>query len=99
MILLVLARESRKQSLPVKVSDNTLKQATGACDPLFAVPTPSRARRSRLRLKQASPERGLAHSAFVKGVLEAAFQMYAALAQKRLARLALDGTGGAIKGL
>ena len=48
---------------------------------------------------QASPERGLARSAFVKDTLEAAFQMYAALAQKRLARLALDGTGAAIKGL
>ena len=45
-----------------------------------------------------SPERGPAHSAFVKDVLEAAFQVHAALAQKRLARLALDGTGGTIKG-
>jgi hypothetical protein len=45
-----------------------------------------------------SPERGPTHSAFIKDVLEAAFQVHAALAQKRFARLALDGTSGAIKG-
>ena len=36
-------------------------------------------------------------SAFVEDVLKAAFQVHAALAQKRFARLALDGTGGTMK--
>jgi hypothetical protein len=44
-----------------------------------------------------SLERSAAHSAFIKDVLEAAFQVHAALAQKRFARLALYGTSGAIK--
>jgi hypothetical protein len=38
-----------------------------------------------------------AQSALVKDVLKAAFQVHAALAQKRFARLALDGTGGTMK--
>jgi hypothetical protein len=42
-------------------------------------------------------ERGSAQSAFVKDVLKAAFQVHAALAQKRFARVALDGTGGTMK--
>jgi hypothetical protein len=33
----------------------------------------------------------------VKDVLKAALQVHAALAQKRFARLALDGTGGTMK--
>src|SRR4029077_6202263 len=44
-----------------------------------------------------SLEGGSAQSAFVKEMLKAAFQMHAALAQKHFARLALDGTSGAMK--
>jgi hypothetical protein len=96
--------------LPVKASDNSLKQATGACHPLFWGSHPEQGTQEQAQVKASrrnlvslsevffSPERGPAHSAFVKDVLEAAFQMHAALAQKRFARLALDGTGGAIKG-
>ena len=38
-----------------------------------------------------------AQAAFVKEMLKAAFQLHAALAQKRFARLALDGTSGAMQ--
>ena len=44
-----------------------------------------------------SLKRGPAHSAFIKDVLEAAFQVHAALAQERFTRLALNGTRGAMK--
>ena len=44
-----------------------------------------------------SLERGSTQSAFVKDVLEAAFQVHAALAQKGFTRLALDGTGSTMK--
>ena len=44
-----------------------------------------------------SLEGGSAQSAFVKDVLKAAFQVHAALAQKRFARLALNGTRGTMK--
>ena len=44
-----------------------------------------------------SLEGGSAQSAFVQDVLKAAFQVHAALAQKRFAGLALDGTDGTMK--
>jgi hypothetical protein len=44
-----------------------------------------------------SLEGGSAQPTFVKDVLKAAFQVHAALTQKRFARLALDGTGGTMK--
>ena len=44
-----------------------------------------------------SLECGSAHSAFVKDVLEAAFQVHAAIAQKRPPRLTFDGTSGTMK--
>jgi hypothetical protein len=42
-------------------------------------------------------EHGSTQSAFAKDVLEAAFQMYAALAQRPFAKLAFNGTRGAMK--
>ena len=44
-----------------------------------------------------SLEGGSAQSPFVKDVLKAAFQVHAALAQKRFARLALNSTRSAMK--
>jgi hypothetical protein len=50
-----------------------------------------------LRGSLCSLERGSTQSTFVKDVLEAAFQVHAVLAQKRLARLAFHGTRGPMK--
>jgi hypothetical protein len=88
---------------------NSLKQAIGPCHPLFWGSHPQQGAQRQAQIKASrsnlvplgeiffSLERSAAHSAFIKDVLEAAFQVHAALAQKRFARLALYGTSGAIK--
>ena len=106
MIFVVLAKP---QSSLGKVSCKSFKRAIGSRRPLFGgSQLPPRCagagsvkagRRNLVALIEIvfSSERGPAHSAFIQDVLEAALQVHAAFSQKRLTRLALNGTGGAMK--
>ena len=94
---------------PEKVNDKSLKQAVSPCHPLFWGSNSQQSAEEQAQVKArrrdlmplskifCSLKRGPAHSAFIKDVLEAAFQVHAALAQERFTRLALNGTRGAMK--
>jgi len=94
---------------PEKVSEKSLKQAVSPRRPLFGCSYPQQGAQEQAQVKAGrrnlvslgqilfSPQCGPAHAAFIKDVLEAAFQVHAALAQKRLPRLTFDGTRGAMK--
>jgi hypothetical protein len=97
------------QSSPAKISNKILKQTTGPCHPLFWGSNSQEGTHQQTQIEAGrrdlvplseifcSLEGGSAQSAFVKEMLKAAFQMHSALAQKRFARPALDGTSGAMK--
>ena len=103
------AESAKPPCLPAKVSEKSLKQAIGPCYPLFwgshseqGAQQQSQVKASRRNLVPLgeiffSLERGSAHSAFIKDVLETAFQVHPALLQKSIARLALNGTSSAMK--
>jgi hypothetical protein len=90
-------KAAKPQSSPAKVSDNSLKQGIGPCHPLFWGSNSQQSTHQQAQVKASrrnlvalseifcSLERGSAQSAFVKDVLKAAFQVHAALAQKRFA--------------
>jgi hypothetical protein len=108
-ILRLGAKGARPPCWPEKVSDKSLKQAVSPRHPLFGCSHPQQGAQEQAQVKARrsnfvslseiffSPKRGPAHSAFIKDVFEAAFQVHAALAQKRLPRLALDGASGTMK--
>ena len=106
MIFVVLAKP---QSSLGKVSCKSFKRAIGSRRPLFGGSHSHQGAQEQAQVKAGrrnlvalieivfSSERGPAHSAFIQNMLEAAFQVHAAFSQKRLTRLALNGTGGAMK--
>ena len=108
-ILRLGAKGARPPCWPEKVSDKSLKQAVSPRHPLFGCSHPQQGAQEQAQVKArrrdlmplskifCSLKRGPAHSAFIKDVLEAAFQVHAALAQERFTRLALNGTHGAMK--
>ena len=103
------AKGAKPPYWPQKVSDKSLKQAESPRHPLFGCSHSEQGAQQQAQVKASrrnlvslseifcSLERGPAHSAFIKDVLEAAFQVHPALAQKPLARLALNGTSSAMK--
>ena len=102
-------RGKKLQSSPAKISNEVLKQTMGPCHPLFWGSNSQEGTHQQTQIKAGgrdlvplseifcSLEGGSAQSALVQEMLKAAFQVHSALAQKRFARLALDGTSGAMK--
>jgi hypothetical protein len=98
------AESAKLPRLPAKASEKSLKQAIGPCYPLFWSSHSEQGAQQQAQVKASrrnlvplgeilfSLEGGPAHSAFVKDVLEGAFQVHPSLAQKSLAGLALNGT-------
>src|SRR6266850_3823896 len=103
------AKSAKPPCSPEKVSDKSLNQIIGPRHPLFWGSNSEQGAQEQAQVKAGrrdlvplseilcSLECGSAQSAFVKDVLEAAFQVHAALAQKRFARLALNSTRSAMK--
>ena len=103
------AKGAKRPYWPQKVSDKSLKQAESPRHPLFGCSHSEQGAQQQTQVKAGrrnlvslseifcSLEGGPAHSAFIKDMLEAAFQVHPALAQKPLARLALNGTSSAMK--
>jgi hypothetical protein len=103
------AESAKPPRLPAKVKREEPQASHRPCYPLFWSSHSEQGAQQQAQVKASrrnlvplgeifsSLERGAAHSAFVKDVLEAAFQVHPALAQKSLARLALNGTSSAMK--